>query len=308
MANLHFLLSENCTEVNEVLKNTASQCSSVFHESFDSFVQATHSSQVSEFYLHDSCLDKIDALSTLAPNARCYILSGSMDMDSLRVSFERSPVCGIINGVTPERISKWAPIFRLAVQGRLAAVDLSVLVGTGAQQEFLLNASSERTPIMDSIEASILENCLEYGEDVAHIFAERAITLADELMLNAIFDANPALKGVDRSCSYELDAKAQVRITCATSPSAFAIGVTDGFGTLQKSDIVSHICNAKILGKISDRVSGGLGLRLSMEGSSGLIFEVAPGKCTRVVLYTHMVPSQRQFRTNPKSVCVFYRY
>ena len=233
----------------------------------------------------------------------CYAISDGCDLDALRRMFGAPGVSGVINGAHFGSVSAWKAVMRHVMNREGGRVDIARLVNAQLEMSFVLEKSSERTPVMDSIEQGILRTCLEYGEEVARIYAERAITLSDELMLNAIFDANPEMKRVDRSCSYELNEKNKVLIDFVAGKNAFAISVTDHFGLLKKSDIVSHVCTPNSLGKISDRFSGGLGLRLAVEGSSVAIFEVEENVKTRAILATYMVPSQRQFRANPKSLC-----
>jgi hypothetical protein len=306
MTALHFVFENEDSILVRAWREVLGARNAVFHFDLMSFGNAVSSGECKIVFIDSRVMPSV--VDILNSNIlRCYVISEKMDQDTLRKTLGTNGVCGVINGVNPDLGTQWKRLCELAVFEDEEDFDICRLIGSDSHQSFLLEKSSERISIMDAIERGIVERCTAFGDDVAKIFSERAIALADELMLNAIFDANPSMKGVDRSQSYDLVGQSAVRLDFAVAPSAFVIAVTDRYGSLEKADIVKHICNPAMLGKVSERVSGGLGLRLSVEGASALLFEVSKGRKTRVVLLTHMVPSQRQFRANPKSICIFSR-
>ncbi len=307
MADLYVLLKAQNDDFLQALRTCKVANTPVFFDHKANLLAAICGKVRPTVLLEFAANEFVSEILATEPTADIYMVSEGVDATSVKSTFEKDHVCGVVNGATLTRPSQWEDLLTQIFAAQPDFSDLKSLVGGTSQQQFTLPNSSERTFIMDKIEAGIVAECTGYGEDVARIFSERAITLADELMLNAVFNANPAMKGVDRSLPYPLDENSQVTVEFAAGPKAFAVAVTDKFGHLQKSDVVKHICNPNLLGRISDRVSGGLGLRLAFEGASQLIFDVQENVSTRVVVVTFVVPSQRQFRTNPKSLCFFSR-
>ncbi len=307
MSDLHFVFENEDSVLVRAWREVLGSRKAFFHYHADSFKDALSKDGCKVVFVDFRVMDSVLEIAKIGKGFKCYVISEKIDHDTLRKTLEMEAVCGVINGLNPEIGTHWRQLCEIAVINKDEDFDVSRFVEGDSSKTFFLENSSKRVSIMDAIERGIVENCTAFGNDVARIFSEKAVALADELMLNAIFDANPSMKGVDRSQAYDLFGQSAVRVDFATGPSSFVIAVTDSYGSLDKMDVVKHICNPTMLGKISDRVSGGLGLRLSLEGASALLFEVSKGRKTRVVLFTHMLPSQRQFRANPKSICIFSR-
>ena len=145
----------------------------------------------------------------------------------------------------------------------------------------------------------------EFGP-ISQKYAQVSSMVCDELILNAIWDANPRLRQADRSMQFSLDERESIEVKLIQDQGRYGVSVRDPFGTLTRNDVIKHFKLDGIAKKISLRESGGLGLRLSMSSSSELIFIIKPGQYTEVVAVTHVERSVKSFKSRRKSFFYFH--
>jgi len=111
----------------------------------------------------------------------------------------------------------------------------------------------------------------------------RLETAADELMLNAVYDAprdergKPLHADIDRRTPVTLAAQAQVRVRWGCDGRSFVVSVADRFGALERATVAAHV--QRLLDARSPRLgragppgttAGGAGLGSATTGGAGL--------------------------------------
>jgi hypothetical protein len=137
-----------------------------------------------------------------------------------------------------------------------------------------------------------------YGQMVA-----RSI---DELVLNAVFHANPRYRGGGRSDGYKLADEEAISVRWGYDGDTFGFSVSDPFGRLERSDIVHSMCSPSGMDVILGQKSAGLGLKIVREKSHHLIYNVIPGSTTEVIGLLRFDSRLLDFERRPKSVRYYF--
>ena len=157
------------------------------------------------------------------------------------------------------------------------------------------------------------EAVMRIGEFVAGLGVPRRIVdmfgeLGHELLMNAIYDAP-----VDQAehAKYAGDRKADVRlldherpvVRLACDGSNLVLQVRDPFGRLERRHVVDGLARG-LAGGEQDRSHGGAGLGMMVchNSTSGLFFDVVPGRSTEVTALFELDMNLRELRTQAKSL------
>src|SRR5262249_53323515 len=126
--------------------------------------------------------------------------------------------------------------------------------------------------------------------------------VAEELLMNALFDAPVDGAGRRRYAALERTARVQlaeserVRLRYGCDGRSFAIAVTDPFGALRQETVTEHLYRSLQPG--GPRPSHGLGgasvgLLLAFAAANQLVFSVQPGVATEVTAVIDVAGSNR---------------
>jgi hypothetical protein len=114
-------------------------------------------------------------------------------------------------------------------------------------------------------------------------YASRIRMMLDELVLNAIFHANPRFKNVDRSSALMLKEDEAVTVRWAYDGFRFAYSVTDQFGVIEKKHVMSYL-DRTFYGRTEDgQKSAGLGLQFVFDRIQSFVINVCPRTKTEVI-------------------------
>ena len=153
---------------------------------------------------------------------------------------------------------------------------------------YVLSHSDQRQWFRDSLYEFVkgLSTVLNRPTDA---YAQYAVEVQEELLMNSIWDANPKLKDVDRRIPVALPPHDTVQVEWSFDGTHLAIGVRDPFGTFEANVINKYLKflfarDKKTMIRMRQEGAGaGLGLFMVLERLSSLIINVAPGKTTEVV-------------------------
>jgi hypothetical protein len=135
--------------------------------------------------------------------------------------------------------------------------------------------------------------------------------LADELMMNAMYDAPVDEHGKERYAhnrnkAIELEARERPTFGFGCDGSRIAITIADPFGRLPKGAVFGGIHRGLTTGKMDTRGGGaGLGMLLIHHAAKVLFFDVVPGRRTQVTAVIELDLSPAEFRKMPGSVHFF---
>jgi CheY-like chemotaxis protein len=172
-----------------------------------------------------------------------------------------------------------------------------LLAGTSIEER-IVGGSADK----DDALAALLADAARFGLGDEKV--RRLETAADELMLNAIYDADPQLRGpgivIDRRTPISLAAQAQVRARWGCDGRSFVVSVADRFGSLERATVAAHI--QRLLDARSPRLAraagpqssgAGLGLVLIYSAANTLALQVARGRFTEATAALHVAGSNR---------------
>lgn len=133
--------------------------------------------------------------------------------------------------------------------------------------------------------------------------------VVDEFLMNAIWDAHPARRTMDRSTPPQLDDNEVIELECLCDGAHLTLSVTDHHGTFPSSAFAKPIRYAlgfKDEPQLNEGPGGaGLGLLMTLQKVAALSIEVEAGKLTRSVALLRGDQSLRDMQRRPRSVMIF---
>jgi len=143
-------------------------------------------------------------------------------------------------------------------------------------------------------------------------YAQFAVEVQEELLMNAIWDANPKLKDVDRREPVALLPQETVQVEWSFDGTHLAIGVRDPFGSFEKQTIQKYlkflfITDKKLMIRLQQEAAGaGLGLFMILERLSSLIVTVSPSKTTEMIAILNLTTNPKAFSKKQRSFQFFH--
>ncbi|MBC7467420.1 MAG: cyclic nucleotide-binding domain-containing protein [Bdellovibrio sp.] len=167
--------------------------------------------------------------------------------------------------------------------------------------ESKITCSDKRADEIEKME----EHFKSFG--VRSTFLEQAHTVAEEMLMNAIYDApadsegKPLFNHLSRIDRVELSAEQAVTLRYGTDGVLLAVSVTDPFGTLTKKVLQSYLeknYNGEETGT-ADKGGAGKGLHMIVANSDFVVFNVKPGKKTEVISFFQLERNKDETETKP---------
>jgi hypothetical protein len=175
-----------------------------------------------------------------------------------------------------------------------------------------LTASSQRSEVQQEVLTFCKDELRKRRDSTSQgtsQYAKAISDMLDEMLMNAIWDANPLITDSDRRSKVDLDPSRTVTVRCSCDGSNLCITVEDKQGTFPFSALDGPLAFALGLKpdiQVRNGPGGaGLGLFMVMQKTSILTFEVKPGQFTRVSALLRLDESVREMQGKPKSILVF---
>lgn len=158
----------------------------------------------------------------------------------------------------------------------------------------------------DEVERVIVEVSAELQRrGINRRIAENFETATDELLSNAFFDApNGSRERKSRKSSVQTDSN-PVFVELSVGKEHFGLCVRDSFGNTTADTIVDSLVRG--LAKTPQQIegAGGLGLMMTLQAVSHLIFTLSPSRFTEATILSCRQPNFRSLRASAKSFNVF---
>jgi len=160
--------------------------------------------------------------------------------------------------------------------------------------ESKLTSSEERPAEIEKLE----EHFKSFG--VRSTFLERAHTVAEEMLMNAIYDApadaegKPLFNHLSRMDVVNLNPEQAVTLRYGTDGVLLAVSVTDPFGTLTKAILQSYLrknYDGEETGS-AEKGGAGKGLHMIVANSDFVVFNVKANKKTEVICFFQLERSK----------------
>ena len=131
--------------------------------------------------------------------------------------------------------------------------------------------------------------------------------VCDELVMNALYDANPKYQDADRSTDIVLEDEEVIDINYGCDGKVFAISVTDPFGRLGRETIYQYLKKGFFEETVVnyDGSGAGLGFVRIFHSVNTLVINVVPGKKTEVIGILDISLNRRTFQRVNKSFYYF---
>jgi hypothetical protein len=181
----------------------------------------------------------------------------------------------------------------------------------GTPLHFFVLTRSEDRPwfverFMDYV--SGLEGIIPSG---AHEFSRMTGEVLDELLMNAIWDANPRRNSSDRNTPVLLDASEGVKVEWGVDGNILAVGVRDPFGTFEKKTLINYqedVFGIRKPNQITVNQTGvgaGIGLHMIIRRTSGIVVNSTPDFATEVIALFDLTQTSRLISKGPKTLHFF---
>ncbi|MCX6132139.1 MAG: hypothetical protein NTX25_24165 [Proteobacteria bacterium] len=155
--------------------------------------------------------------------------------------------------------------------------------------EYIITSSNDRSLIIEMIETQLSK------AGILRIHLENVILIADEMLMNAIYDApvshttgKSKYNNLSRRTRVELEPSEYANLRFAFDGSMVAISISDPFGSLRRETFIRYLksCFEGQLGNLDEhqhKGGGGTGLYQILSSSDLMVTNIRPGKKTEVI-------------------------
>lgn len=177
-------------------------------------------------------------------------------------------------------------------------------------RQHMLRHSTQRATALDHFDSFLRELDLQQAMNAV------ILTVADELLMNAIFnaprkpDGSPKYADLDRRQNFELEPREIVEFRYGCDGRNVVLSVADQYGALDRDMIFKYLGNglSREKGQLESKPGGaGLGLHLVFNSITQLIFNVEIGRRTEVIAGFYVRNGFRGLRTSGQSLHVFFK-
>jgi hypothetical protein len=277
-----------------------------------------------EIYLTDSHIKKSEkAVNMLIANvAKISEFKGQADIDG----FNHYVVYNE-NDFLVERVNQ-ALTRQFAIKKGLKSTESGTIMGVRALilMDNLQNDSGIQLPIVKTYEvrsskerSKLAEEMEKFFETIEPIvgqqsptFAQYAVEIQEELLMNAIWDANPKHEKQPRTIPVDLDENEQVVLEWGFNGKDLAISVRDNFGRLNPQIMSKYVkfifkTGTQESHQLNERdVSAGLGMYMILQRANILSVFISKGKVTDVGVVICLSKKKRAKNQSPKVLDIFH--
>ncbi len=267
---------------------------------------------------NDILLTDVSALATLmgefgfSPNKRTILVSFDRENPSLENHIEGlKQLCFLISTSNSElfKASVCTALQHLLAQ-KLIGID-SALINKSTEKKLVrkLTNSTERVKNQEAITEFFSEQLAIHQKQMApgiSSYPKNMADVLDELLMNAIWDANKDRGDADRSISVSLTNDETISVEATCDGQTFLLSVTDSHGTFPAFVIhqsIRYCLGFREAATLNEEGRGaGLGLYLILQKVTALTVEVKRGKLTRVCAILRCDQSLRDMQKRPRTI------
>lgn len=188
--------------------------------------------------------------------------------------------------------------------GDILDLEKYLAFGCNLNKRTIVDGPTKRAAINDLY--SYIENLGDPGYNHPYTeYARRVSEMADELLINAIFDANPRFRDVDRSLPFSLDARESIEVSWGYDGEFFGVSVRDPFGRFACDTILKYVAARRTKDHMLEASSGGLGLKLIFEKAHRVVTNVQAENATEVIALVRFDARMLEFERRKKSFYYF---
>ena len=260
--------------------------------------------------LHEACTEH-----AFIPNSRTILLTTEKDNHQLQaVGSLLSGLRYVLGAPSPSLLRGLiASVLEFHLSGQIRGIVPRLIKPDGLHSKQLLMKESEsRSKIQELVIDFFTEQIqIHKGTLVTGIssYPKYLGDIVDEFLMNAIWDAHPTRRSMDRSTPPAFDKDEQVEIECLCDGSNLSLSVTDHHGTFPASAFskpIRYALGFKDETQLNEGPGGaGLGLLMTLQKVAALSLEVEAGQITRSVAVLRGDQPLREMQKRPRSVMIF---
>lgn len=235
---------------------------------------------------------------------RVILLTGRHRPGELLEVLELDGLSHLVSGVAADGAKELVFAVRRCLGHASAASPLSWM-GEERLERREVSSNKDRDRLLDELGDHLTER------GVSHLAAEAALAVADELIINAVYNAPVDDQG--RHLYRHRDRRESVQLSDAESASFFfeatdehvTVGIRDPFGSLREETVRQYLLRAARGGQaqIEAKEGGaGLGLYVIFRNAHKLFITISPGAYTELVVVFNVKGGRRSFLTRNKSL------
>jgi len=176
---------------------------------------------------------------------------------------------------------------------------------------FDVKSSRERNKLAEEME-KFFEQIEPFVGQQNPTFAQYAVEIQEELLMNAIWDANPKHEKSSRTIPIDLDDSEKVRLEWGFNGKDLAISVRDNFGRLNPKIMSKYVkfifkTGTQESHQLGERdVSAGLGMYMILQRANILSVFISQGKVTDVGVVICITKKKRAKNQSPKALDIIH--
>lgn len=206
-----------------------------------------------------------------------------------------------------------AAILEFHLSGQIRGVATRLLKPDGLQSQNLrLTDSGGRPKIQEAVISFFTQQIQVHKSSLVtgiSSYPKYMGDVADEFLMNAIWDAHVDRRDLDRSTPPPLDPNEIIDIECLCDGQTLSLAVTDYHGSFPSNAFAKPIrynLGFKDESQLNEGPGGaGLGLLMTLQKVAALSIEVEAGKMTRSVALLRGDQPLREMQRRPRSVMIF---
>jgi hypothetical protein len=173
-----------------------------------------------------------------------------------------------------------------------------------------LRETSERQALLDTVLEFVV------GIGAPSRMHQQFVMVTDELITNALFNAPVDANGhrryahLSRAENVVLEPHEAITVTLSTDRSRLGISVSDPFGSLDASEVLSYLakCFRRNTEQVDRKAGGaGLGIYYTFEALSHFIVNIEPRRCTEMIGIIDVRGTYKDFAGRAKSFNIFVK-
>lgn len=249
-----------------------------------------------------------DAGLRLSPLTRILLLAGRLDDRLLAELLAGGQLTHLVARTDPLDTGELLVTCEKILRGDIFGMEK--YLGWGIEPEAaLIRCSDDREHVLERLRRYLDGLCLPSR------FAELACSVADELLMNAVYNAPVDGQGKrlyaqrSRSEPVVLGAGQEAIFRYACDGRLLALSMRDPFGSLERDVVFAHL--ARGLQRGSDQISAkaggaGLGFYYIFSSVSHFVINLAPGRATEMIGLLDVSGPFKAFAARPRSINFFF--
>ena len=248
-----------------------------------------------------------DALDALAPGAAMIVLGESIQDEDIIELLRSRGVDHVIGDQDPDDAEMVVTSVKL-LTGDIFGLEKYLAWGAKINERRVRDYEEKREAL-----AAVTSDAKELG--ARRPLIARIESVADELLMNALYDAPAVDGGAHRALGHRLGvpaAEADALLRWAADGRYFAVSVQDDFGALHKEAILDHVSRARqergrprSVEEVGDGAGAGLGLYFILSSVTRFVANIDPGRRTEVVCLFDLKATGREAESCARSLHVF---